>query len=135
MMTRGMMTWQVTALEDQSSSAHIQYGVGGSLVQASTGTMLAAGRDVALLHVESANYPASLSSAKRMKSAGRLAIGDVTRKVFGMVGAKTGVMTPRQRVRPLGEEDAAPAPSAILEMADTPPQKMGRTPSQLNTDL
>ena len=58
-------------------------GIGSSLVQASTVAVIASGRDEARLHVETANYPSSLSSARRLQRVSRLAGGTLTSSVFG----------------------------------------------------
>jgi len=73
---------KIIALERQPSSSQIVAGVAASLVQASSDATLANGSEAALLAVESANYPQTLASARRLQRRGRLAVGDVARAVF-----------------------------------------------------
>lgn len=106
---------KIIALENQPSSSQLSFG--GSLVQATSGTLLASGREVALLHMESANFPNNLGTAKRLKSSGRLHLGAVTKAVFGAVTMSrdagrqaSDMMSPRQRVIPLAEVEEGGAP-------------------------
>ena len=74
---------KVVEMEQQPSSSNMVMGIGSSLVQASTVAVIASGRDEARLHVETANYPSSLSSARRLQRVSRLAVGTLTSSVFG----------------------------------------------------
>lgn len=66
-------TEKLSMLEQQpSSSSLLCGGIGASLQQASTETVLASDRERALLQVQAANYPGSLQSARRMNRKGRL---------------------------------------------------------------
>ena len=94
---------KVVEMEQQPSSSNMVYGIGSSLVQASTDALIASGGEGARLHVETANYPSSLSSACRMKRVGRLAVGSVTSAVFGDRDniQRTSLITSRTQVNPV----------------------------------
>ena len=78
---------KLDAMERQlSSSSLLCGGIASSLVQASSESVVASDKDAALLLVQAANYPGSLSEARRLQRRGRLDEGEGG--FFASLGAK-----------------------------------------------
>ena len=111
---------KLMALETQSSSSALLCGgIGSSLQQATTETILAMDRSKALLQVQAANYPGSLQEARRMNRKGRLtemsfmaALGERAVAAFAAMSVMELAGPMSQRVRSQGSDGNAVAAAA-----------------------